>query len=119
MEIVRRCPENQHPEINNRMHVVGKPNGKVRRTIDMRFLNLQCTRELNFTTPPFQKVQDVPPNTWKSVLDAWNGYHSVPIVEKSKHLTTFITEWGTFEYNVLPQGHKTSKDVYDRRFTNA
>ena len=43
----------------------------------------------------------------------------MPIAEESKHLTTFITEWGTFEYNVLPQGHKTSKDVYDRRFTNA
>ena len=73
MGIINKCPENQHPEINNRMHVVPKGNGKVRRTIDMRFLNLQCTRELNYTTPPFQKVQDVPQNTWKSVLDAWNG----------------------------------------------
>ena len=105
--IIRKCPENQHPIINNRMYVVPKPNGGVRRTIDMRFLNLQCSRELSYTTPPFQKVQDIPQNTWKSVRDAEKGYHSMPIAEESKHLTTFITEWGTYEYNVLPQGYIT------------
>ncbi|CAC5367817.1 unnamed protein product [Mytilus coruscus] len=52
----------------------------------------------------------------KTVTDAWNGYHSVPIREEDRHFTTFITPWGRFRYKVAPQGFMASGDAYNQRF---
>ena len=58
----------------------------------------------------------IPPNTWKTCNDAWNGYHSVPLDKDSRHLTTFITPFGRFWYLVTPQGQKVSGDAYSSRY---
>ena len=39
-----------------------------------------------------------------STLDLKNGYWNAGLTENSKHLTAFSTEYGTWEYNVVPQG---------------
>ena len=44
----------------------------------------------------------VPHNTKNSVLDAWNGYHSVAIREEDRHITTFYTKWGRYRYRSAP-----------------
>ena len=44
------------------------------------------------------------------------GYHSVPIIEEDRHLTTFITPWGRYRYRTAPQGYIASGDGYTRRF---
>ncbi len=49
-------------------------------------------------------------------MDAWNGYHSVPIREEDRHLTTFITPWGRYRYKTAPQGYIASGDGYTRRY---
>ena len=54
--------------------------------------------------------------TWKTVTDAWNGYHSVPLRESDRKLTTFITPWGRWRYKRLPQGFVSSQDGYNRRY---
>jgi hypothetical protein len=41
-----------------------------------------------------------------SVLDSWNGYHSVTIREEDRHLTTFYTKWGRYRYKCAPQGYQ-------------
>ncbi|CAC5407544.1 unnamed protein product [Mytilus coruscus] len=61
------------------------------------------------------------PVTWchrivETVLDAWNGYHSVPIPEEDRHLTTIITPWGRYRYKTSPQGYIASGDAYTRRY---
>ena len=38
------------------------------------------------------------------------GYHSVPIREKDRHLSTFITPWGQYRYETCPQGYAASQD---------
>ena len=58
----------------------------------------------------------MPPNTKKTVLDAWNGYHSVPIHEDDRHFTTFITPCGRYRYKTAPQGYIASGDGYTRRY---
>ena len=65
---------------------------------------------------PFHQARLVPPNTKKTVLDAWNGYHSVPLHEDDLHYTTFITPWGRYRYRVAPQGYIASGDSYTRRY---
>ena len=66
--------------------------------------------------PPFQQVMSVPPATWKTCLDAWEGYHSIPIVEEDRHITTFVTLCGRFWYKVLPQGFLTANNAYCKRY---
>ena len=100
----------------HRMVVCAKKNGKPRRTVDFQPLNAHATRETHHTQSPYHQVRSVPPLTKKTVSDAWNGYHSVPLRKEDRHYTTFITPWGRYRYCSLPQGYITSGDSYSRRF---
>ena len=57
----------------------------------------------------------VPPQQVKTVLDNWHGYHSVPIHEPDRHLTTFITPYGRYRYKTVPQGFISAGDGYTQR----
>ena len=100
----------------HRMVICPKKSGKPRRTVDLQNLNRHAVRETHHTQPPFHQARAVPPNTYKTVFDAWNGFHSIPIAEEDRHLTTFITPWGRYRYCVAPQGYISSGDGYSRRF---
>ncbi len=100
----------------HRMVVCRKKNGQPRRTVDLQALNKHCARETHHTPSPFHQAMSVPSGKKKSVFDAWNGYHSVPIRECDRHLTTFITPWGRYRYCTTPQGYIASGDGYTRRF---
>jgi len=100
----------------HRMVVCAKKTGKPRRTVDFQALNTHAIRETHHTQSPFHQARAVPHETKKTVFDAWNGYHSVPIREEDRHLTTFITPWGRYRYRTAPQGYIASGDGYTRRF---
>ena len=88
----------------HRMVITRKQDGTPRRTVDLSPLNKYCRRETFATESPFHLARRVPTNTWKTVTDAWNGYHSVPLRESDRHLTTFITPFGRWRYKRAPQG---------------
>ena len=98
------------------MVITAKKNGKPRWTVDYQHLNSQCKCETHHTSSPFQLALQVPPNTKKTVLDAVDGYHSIPLDEESQPLTTFTTEWGHFMYLRMPQGYLASDDAYTHRY---
>ncbi len=100
----------------HRMVVCAKKTGKPRRTVDFQALNTHAVRETHHTQSPFHQARSVPHDKKKTVFDAWNGYHSVPIRDEDKHLTTFITPWGRYRYCNAPQGYIASGDGYTRRF---
>ena len=50
-----------------------------------------------------------------SVLDAWNGYHSIGLMEEAEKYFGFSTEWGTYTYKVAPQGYLGSGDYYTKK----
>lgn len=100
----------------HRMVICAKKNGKPRRTVDFQALNVHATRETHHTPSPFLQARSVPPGKKKTVCDAWNGYHSVPLCEEDRHLTTFITPWGRYRYKTAPQGYIASGDGYTRRY---
>ena len=100
----------------HRMVICPKKNGKPRRTVDFQPLNKYASRETHHTQSPFIQARSVPNHTLKTVFDAWNGYHSVPLDERDRHYTTFITPWGRYRYCVAPQGYVSSGDAYTRRF---
>ena len=59
-------------------------------------------RQCHPTQPPLEQAHTVPHNQKKTVLDCWNGYHSVAIREEDRHLTTFYTPWGRYRYKTCP-----------------
>ena len=100
----------------HRMVICSKKSGKPRRTVDLQALNDHAIRETHHTESPFHQARAVPHHTYKTVTDAWHGYHSIHLHPDDKHLTTFITPKGRYRYKVAPQGYISSGDGYTRRF---
>ena len=61
-------------------------------------------REVHATHAPFELAEAIPSRTWRTVSDAWNGFHGVPLKLEDRHLTNFITPWGLYRYKRAPQG---------------
>ena len=100
----------------HRMVVVPKKSGKPRRTVNLQALNRYAIRETHHTESPYHQARSIPPNTYKTVTDAFDGYHTIPLDDKDKHFTTFITPRGRYRYRVAPQGYVASGDGYTRRY---
>ena len=114
--VIERVPEGVPTTWLHRLVIAVKPNGEPRRTVDLSRLNQHCSRETHASTPPFQQARLIPPETWKSVTDAWNGFHSALIAEEDRNYTSFLTEWGQYRYRVAPQGYVSSTDGYSKRY---
>ena len=99
-----------------RMVITRKKSGGPRRCVSYQAHNKLCSRETHHTMNPFHQATLFPEDMKKTVTDAWNGYHSVPIHEEDRHYTTFITPWGRYRYNTLPQGFVAAGDGYTRRY---
>ncbi len=100
----------------SRMVVAAKADGSPRCTLDLQHLNHHSVRQTHHVQSPFHLADRVPQHIIKTVKDAWNGYHSVPIHAEDHHLTTFITPWGRYRYRVAPQGFLASGDGYNLQF---
>ena len=98
------------------MVVTAKKDGTPRRVVDLQALNKVSLRETHHTPSPWEQVSSIPKNMKKTVLDAWNGYHSVRLDPKSCHKTTFLTVFGRYMYLRAVQGFKASGDAYTKRF---
>ena len=116
MGVMERHPHGIPTKTCHRLVCVRKQNGEPRLTVDLSPLNKHCKRETFPSESPFHLARSVPPNSVKTVMDAWNGYHSLPIRKEDRWLTTFITQWGVFRYCRAPQGFLSSGDGYNRRF---
>ena len=84
----------------------GEFNGKVRLCVDFRRLNKYCLREHYFSPSVLDVVQSIQANDAHlfSSFDAWKEYHQIELAEESKHLTTFLTPFGRFQYERAPFG---------------
>ena len=105
--ILERVQANEPTVWQHRMVVVRKPNGTPRRTVDMQSLNKATLRNSHPMTSPYIKAMSVPANTFKTVTDAWEGYHAVPLDEESSKMTQFITQqvhYAGFQIQKGPSG---------------
>ncbi len=82
--IIERVPQGEISEWCSRMVITPKSNGKPRRTIDFQELNKATLREVHHTPSPINMVAQIPAGQVKTVLDAWNGYHSLLLDIASK-----------------------------------
>ena len=114
--VIERVPYGEPVTWCHRMVITRKHDGSPRRTVDLSPINKFCRRETFATETPFHLARRIPKDTWKTVTDAWNGYHSVPLRQSDRHLTTFVTPFGLWRYTRAPQGFLSSGDGYNRRF---
>ena len=105
------------------MIVVPKKDNTPRRVIDFSLLNKLCKRSAEATLDTSRMATAVPiPQTGQEIffscLNAWNGYHSVPLDDSAKNYFNFLTEFGTYRYPVVPQGFLGSGDHYVAQYND-
>ena len=49
-----------------------------------------------------------------SFTDGFLGYHQIKIVPEDRSKITFTTEWGCFQYTVMPFGLKNVPAIFSR-----
>ena len=49
-----------------------------------------------------------------SFMDGFSGYNQILMALKDMEKTSFITEWGTYYYRVMPFGLKKAGATYQR-----
>ena len=92
-----------------------KTDGNPQRVVNHQSLKNHCIRDTRHVAPlppPFQWARTIPLNTWCTVTDAWNGYHSVPLREGDLHFFIFIMEDSRYKYCIAPQCYVASGDAY-------
>ena len=105
---------------------VEKSDGGCQSVVNYKALNKQCSREPNHT-PDVLKLKNQMPSKldsptgvlFFSVLNVWNGYHSIRLTENARQFLGFSTEWGTYTYNVASQGYLGSGDYYTKKMDEA
>jgi len=114
--VIEKVPYGEPSTWCHRMVITRKENGDPRRTVDLSPLNKHCMREVHAMSPPFELAKGIPPNTWRTGTDAWNGFHGIPLHKDDRNLTTFLSHWGPrYRYLTAPQGSACSGDGYNRR----
>ena len=85
LDIIEKVPANTPAMCCHRMVVTSKPGStKTRRTVDMSSLKTARYRLTHPGAPPFLEAQSVPAGTFKTVTDAWQGFHMIPLHQDSR-----------------------------------
>uniref|UniRef100_A0A2N9E335 Reverse transcriptase domain-containing protein n=1 Tax=Fagus sylvatica TaxID=28930 RepID=A0A2N9E335_FAGSY len=106
--------EIQYPAWLSNTVVVQKKNGKWRVCIDFTDLNKACPKD-PFPLPRIdQLVDSAARHARLSFLDAFQGYHQIPMNPADQEKTAFITPRGTYCYRVMPFGLKNAGSTYQR-----
>ena len=86
----------------------------IRVYVDYKSLNSTYAHD-PFPTPfTNEGLEQVARKEAYSFTDGFSGYHQVRIAKEDKRKTTFITQWGSFGYNVMPFGFKNAPVVFSR-----
>jgi hypothetical protein len=96
----------------NPMVVQDKKTGEIRNCIDLRKLNDACLHD-PFSTPFIDEVLDnVGGQEVYSFTDGFSGYHQIRIAKEDCHKAMFSTEWGSYQYTVMPFGLKNAPTIF-------
>ena len=91
-----------------------KAKGEIRICVDLRKLNDAYVHD-PFPTPFTDEVLDnVGRQEVYSFTDGVSGYYQIRIHKEDRHKTTFVTEWGAFQYTVMPFGLKNAPAIFSR-----
>ena len=107
----------KYPEWLANMVVVPKKGNKWRVCVDYTHLNDACPKD-SFLLPHIDQIVDASTgHGMLSFLDAFSGYHQIPMHPLDAEKTSFITPHGLYCYNVMPFGLKNVGATYQRLVT--
>ena len=94
--------------------VVPKKEGKWRVCVDYTNLNGACPKD-SFPLPRIDQIVDATSgHETLSFLDAFSGYHQIPMAPGDEEKTAFITPHGLYCYKVMPFGLKNARATHQR-----
>ena len=94
-----------------------KKTGKWRVCVDFTDLNRACPKD-PFPMPRIDQLVDVTVGHPRmSFLDAFQGYHQIPLALGDQEKTAFITPIGNYHYKVMPFSLKNAGSTYQRMMT--
>ena len=106
-----------YPEWLANTIVVKKKSGKWRVCADFTNLNKACPKD-PFLIPRIDQLVDATADhPWMSFLDAFRGYHQIPLVVDDQEKTAFVTLVGNYHYKIMPFGLKNAGSTYQRMMT--
>uniref|UniRef100_A0A2N9FX44 Integrase catalytic domain-containing protein n=1 Tax=Fagus sylvatica TaxID=28930 RepID=A0A2N9FX44_FAGSY len=107
----------QYPTWLSNTVVVRKKNEKWRVCVDFTDLNKACPKD-PFPLPRIdQLVDSASGHERMSFLDAFKGYHQIPMAHLDQEKMAFITPTGIYCYRVMPFGLKNAGATYQRMVT--
>ena len=106
-----------YPEWLANTVVVKKKSGKWRVCIDFMDLNKAYHKD-PFPMPKIDQLVDATVgHPQMSFLDAFQGYHQIPLALDDQEKTAFVTPIGNYHYKVMPFGLKNAGSTYQRMMT--
>ncbi|RVW45301.1 Transposon Ty3-I Gag-Pol polyprotein [Vitis vinifera] len=107
----------EYPEWLANVVPVPKKDGKVRVCVDFRDLNKASPKD-DFPFPHIDMLVDsTAGHSMLSFMDGFSGYSQILMAPEDMEKTSFITEWGTYCYRVMPFGLKNAGATYQRAAT--
>ena len=106
-----------YPEWLANTVVVKKKSGKWRVCVDFTDLNKACPKDPFPMLQIDRLVDSTVGHPQMSFLDAFQGYHQIPLAAEDQEKTTFVTPIGNFHYKVMPFGLKNAGSTYQRMIT--
>ena len=111
---VKSIREVTYPEWLANVVVVTKKNGKHRVCVDFTDLNKACPKDF-FPLPHIDMMVDATSgHQMLSFMDAFSGYNQIRMYPPDQEKTSFITDRGTYCYQVMPFGLKNAGATYQR-----
>ena len=91
-----------------------KANGGLRLCIDYRHLN-KYTKKVNYPLPNVDMLLDtLSGSRIFSALDCSQGFHQLRIDPDSQEMTNFITQYGQWQWTVMPMGLSSAPSSFQR-----
>ena len=106
-----------YPEWLANTVVVKKKSGKWRMCVDFTNLNKACPKD-PFPMPKIDQLVDATVgHPQMSFLNAFQGYHQIPLALDDQEKIDFVTSVGNFNYKVMPFSLKNARSTYQRMMT--
>ena len=106
-----------YPEWLANTVVVKKKNRKLRVCVDFTDLNKACPKN-PFPFPRIDQLVDATVSHPRmSFLDAFQGYHQIPLALNDQEKTSFVTPVGNYHYKMMPFSLKYVGSTYQRMMT--
>ena len=102
---IRQC---YYPDLVANVVLVKKPNGTWQLCVDYIDLNKAYPKD-SYSLPKIDSLVDsTAGHALMSFMDAYSGFHQIPLWKKDQEKTTFETDQGLYCYTVMPFGFKNA-----------